>query len=65
LETIPNIPEAKRSKTESEQMKYSEFVKRWFHDSIFICNSYKADVAIWLENVILYISLQPEVTNKF
>jgi hypothetical protein len=33
LKTILNIPEAKRSKTESEQMKYSEFVKRWFHDS--------------------------------
>jgi hypothetical protein len=34
---------------------------------IFICNSYKVNVAIWLENVILYISLQskPEVTYKF
>ena len=29
----PEYSGGKRSKTESEQMKYSEFVKRWFHDS--------------------------------
>ena len=33
LETIPNIPEAKRSKFESVKKKYTDFVKRWFRDS--------------------------------
>ena len=33
LETILNIPEAKWSKIETVKKKYTDFVKRWYHDS--------------------------------